>query len=127
MIAKLAVWGTTREAAIDRLKRALDEYYVGGITTTLHFFREIALDPEFVEGKLDPGFISRFNERRAASQTEAATTEEMDLALVAAAFHYSASQRIHNAGGDSQPASRWKMSGRSALLNARDTTFYQRK
>ena len=62
MISKLAVYGKTREEAIDRLRRALQEYEVGGIKTTLPFFREIVEDEEFIAGKLDTGFIERFNE-----------------------------------------------------------------
>jgi len=127
MIAKLAVWGTTREAAIARLKRALDEYHVSGITTTIPFFREIARDPEFVAGQLDTAFISRFNARRETRQDEIPATEEIDLALVAAAIQFSASQTVSSAAGNSHSTSRWKMSGRSALLNARDTTYAQRK
>ena len=68
MIAKLAVWGRTRAEAIDRLRRALDEYEVSGITTTLPFFREVVRDEEFISGRLDTGFIARFNERRAAAK-----------------------------------------------------------
>src|SRR6266550_910816 len=64
MISKLAVWGSTRAEAIDRMRRALDEYAVGGIKTTLPFFREIVRDEEFIAGHLDTGFISRFNQRR---------------------------------------------------------------
>ena len=64
MISKLAAWGLTRAEAIDRMRRALDEYAVGGIKTTLPFFREIVRDEEFVAGRLDTGFIPRFNERR---------------------------------------------------------------
>jgi acetyl-CoA carboxylase biotin carboxylase subunit len=67
MISKLAAWGRTRLEAIDRLRRALDEYMVGGIKTTLPFFREIVRDAEFIEGRLDTGFIPRFFERRAAA------------------------------------------------------------
>ena len=67
MIAKLAVWGRTRGDAIDRLRRALDEYEVSGITTTLPFFREVVRDEEFISGRLDTGFISRFNERKASN------------------------------------------------------------
>src|SRR5918993_878593 len=92
MIAKLAVWGRTRGEAIDRLKRALDEYAVGGIETTLPFFREIVRDAEFVAGRLDTGFIPRFFARReaargesAAAATDAGTTAR-DLAIVCAAL-----------------------------------------
>ena len=64
LISKLAAWGRTRGEAIDRLRRALDEYEISGIKTTLPFFREIVRDDEFIAGRLDTGFISRFNERR---------------------------------------------------------------
>src|SRR6195256_1065462 len=64
MISKLAAWGRTRAEASDRLRRALDEYAIGGIKTTLPFFRELVRDEEFIAGRLDTGFISRFNERR---------------------------------------------------------------
>jgi acetyl-CoA carboxylase, biotin carboxylase subunit len=90
MIAKLAVWGRTRSDAIDRLRRALDEYDVSGITTTLPFFREVVRDEEFVSGRLDTGFIARFNERRAADES---TQVEADLAAIAAALSYSKRQQ----------------------------------
>jgi acetyl-CoA carboxylase biotin carboxylase subunit len=115
MIAKLAVWGATRLEAIDRLKRALDEYLVTGITTTIPFFREIARDPEFVAGKIDTGFINRFNERRKDHVTAEIDLEERDMVLIAAAVHYS--ERM-SAKTDVQVEreSRWKMSGRTARL-----------
>lgn len=107
MIAKLAVWGRTRAEAIDRLRRALDEYEVGGITTTLPFFREIVRDEEFVSARLDTGFISRFNERRTEPQR---SSEEQDLAIIAAALHYAKHQqqqiRVQNA------VSKWKLAAR---------------
>src|SRR5919112_1290634 len=67
MISKLATWGRTRREAIERMRRALSEYAVGGIKTTLPFFREVMRDEEFVAGRLDTVFIPRFNERRAAA------------------------------------------------------------
>ena len=48
LISKLAAWGHTREESIDRLRRALDEYEISGIKTTLPFFREIVRDEEFI-------------------------------------------------------------------------------
>ena len=68
LISKLAAWGRTRGQSIDRLRRALEEYQVGGIKTTLPFFREIVRDAEFQSGNLDTGFISRFNERQEAAK-----------------------------------------------------------
>ena len=113
MIAKLAVWGRTRSEAIDRLRRALDEYEVSGITTTLSFFREVVRDEEFIGGKLDTGFISRFNERRAASDDRPAPEVEEDLAMIAAAVSYAIRQEraaIQMATKTSQ--SRWRLAAR---------------
>ncbi len=120
MISKLAAWGRTRTEAIDRLRRALGEYEVGGIKTTLPFFREIVRDPEFSDGRLDTGFITRFNERRgrvSSPASEKATQAQQDIALIAAAIHYSRQQKeaaLRPAIPVSQ--SRWKMSGRTAAL-----------
>ena len=94
MISKLAAWGRTRHEAIDRLRRALDEYTVSGIKTTLPFFREIVRDEEFIAGRLDTGFISRFFERRdAALKTKSSTdetseveTKRRDMGLIAGAL-----------------------------------------
>ena len=120
MIAKLAVWGRTRLEAIERLRRALDEYEVGGITTTLPFFRRVALDQDFIDGRLDTGFISRFNAREAAQEPAVSSVEESDMAVVAAALHY-LKQLKRNATRtpSSTSVNRWKMSGRDAALNAR--------
>ena len=114
MIAKLAVWGRTRGEAIDRLRRALDEYKVAGITTSLPFFREIVRDEEFIEARLDTGFITRFNERRSEPQI---STEDTDLNIIAAALHYAKHQpqvvRSQN------PISKWKLSARETKSNHR--------
>ncbi|HEY6803354.1 MAG TPA: acetyl-CoA carboxylase biotin carboxylase subunit [Pyrinomonadaceae bacterium] len=116
MIAKLAVWGRTRQAAIERLRRALDEYEVGGITTTLPFFRRVALDEEFIAGNLDTGFISRFNAREAATEPQAPDIVESDMAIIAAALHHAKQQKQTVQPGASSTVSRWKMAGRKAAL-----------
>ena len=117
MVAKLAVWGTTREEAIDRLARALDEYSLTGITSTLPFFRRVVKDPEFVAGKLDTGFIPRFNQRQAEANVQSNTAVEADLAMIAAALEYTKNQqrRTSVTMSGSGLASRWKMSVRQAL------------
>ncbi len=111
LISKLAAWGRTREEAIDRLRRALDEYEVGGIKTTLPFFREIVRDEEFKSARLDTGFISRFNKRREnAGENSEPDQIEQDIALIAATIHYAKLQKAaalgHNAAGEQN---RWKM------------------
>src|SRR6266446_3959202 len=70
LISKLAAWGRTRTEAIDRLRRALDEYQIDGIRTTLPFFRQIVRDEEFIGGHLDTGFIARLQERAPSDAPE---------------------------------------------------------
>lgn len=125
LISKLAAWGRTRAEAIDRLRRALDEYHVAGIKTTIPYFREIVRDEEFLAARLDTGFISRFNERRQAArrsrldQSEESETRLRDIALIAGALHY---EKLKiEASVSHQPKTevenRWKMSARPTLAN----------
>jgi acetyl-CoA carboxylase biotin carboxylase subunit len=128
LISKLAAWGRNREESVDRLRRALDEYQVGGIRTTLPFFREIVRDDEFRAARLDTGFITRFNERRAAATDNEENQQLTDLAAIAAAIHYRALRKTGAVeSSDGERESRWKMSGRQALLNDRSQVNGRRK
>lgn len=117
MISKFAVYGRDRAEAIDRMRRALREYEVGGIKTTLPFFREIVDDTEFIEGQLDTGFISRWQQRREAAEI---SEVEKDMTLIASALGYADNQQtiVKEANGNSnqQSPSRWIMAGRNAML-----------
>jgi 3-methylcrotonyl-CoA carboxylase alpha subunit len=59
MIAKLIVWDRDREAAVRRLRGALAEYQIAGVTTNVALLAAIASHAAFAEGKLDTGFIGR--------------------------------------------------------------------
>src|SRR5216110_3208327 len=59
LIAKIIAVGASRTSAIDRMRRALDEYYITGITTTVGFHGAIMRSMEFREGKYDTGFVER--------------------------------------------------------------------
>jgi acetyl-CoA carboxylase biotin carboxylase subunit len=59
MIAKLIVHADTREEAIKRMARALDEYIIEGIKTTIPFHQRIMANKEFIEGAVDTGFLER--------------------------------------------------------------------
>lgn len=86
MISKLVVWGETRAAAIARMRRALDEYQVGGIETNLPFHRRCLRHPDFVAGEFDTGFIGR----NAASLAPLYNDGDVDAALVAATLQQAA-------------------------------------
>lgn len=59
MIAKLIVHADTREEAIKRMDRALDEYIVEGIKTTIPFHKRIMNDKDFIDSNVDTGFLER--------------------------------------------------------------------
>jgi acetyl-CoA carboxylase, biotin carboxylase subunit len=64
MIAKLIVTASTREIAIARMKRALSEFMIRGIKTTIPFQQEIMNHPDFVSGNYDIGWVGRFLEEK---------------------------------------------------------------
>lgn len=51
LIGKLIVWAPTRAEAIARMRRALDEYAITGIKTTIPFHQKLMENPHFIEGK----------------------------------------------------------------------------
>jgi acetyl-CoA carboxylase biotin carboxylase subunit len=60
MIAKLIVTGRTRKQAIERMKRALDEFIIEGINTTIPFHRQLMDHPEYVSGNYTTRFMEDF-------------------------------------------------------------------
>lgn len=80
MIAKLVVWGKDRNEAIDRLCRAIDEYKIKGIKTTLQFGKWAVRQPAFVAGQYDTNFIGKYY------KPEYLAAEDKEEAAVAAAF-----------------------------------------
>jgi len=115
MISKFATYGRDRAEAVDRMRRALMEYQVAGIKTTLQFFREVMLDEEFIAGNLDTGFIEKFNERRKASKPDAVAR---DMALIAAALSYT-KLKPTIAKATTKADSRWAAAGRMAAMRSR--------
>jgi acetyl-CoA carboxylase biotin carboxylase subunit len=59
MIAKLITAGSTRSAAIRRMSRALNEYLITGIKTTIPFQAQIMQSGDFQAGKFDTSFVER--------------------------------------------------------------------
>jgi acetyl-CoA carboxylase biotin carboxylase subunit len=61
MIAKLIVHADTREEAIMRMNRALDEFIIEGIKTTIPMHKKILADPDFQQGNISTKFMERYN------------------------------------------------------------------
>ncbi|MCB9676855.1 MAG: acetyl-CoA carboxylase biotin carboxylase subunit [Alphaproteobacteria bacterium] len=109
MVAKLVVWGATRDEAIGRAKRALQDYRVVGTPTSIPFFLATFEDPRFLAGHYTTGFITP--EWLDANLEPPDAT--VDLAVAAAAI-----ARLESELGRKAPAaegaisSAWKRTGR---------------
>jgi acetyl-CoA carboxylase biotin carboxylase subunit len=114
LLSKLAVWAATRKEAIARLQRALGEYEVQGIHTTIPFFRRLLDHPDFKAGKLDTGFIDRVL-AAGLMQDEPSSKEEEHVAFLAALLE---GERKGNPK-ESPPTSNhgWKQAGRYASIH----------
>ncbi len=123
MISKLSAWGSDRTHAMARMRRALREYEVLGIRTTVPFFRWMLEQPAFVAGQFHTGTLDELlHERRGRSFSEANASAEEVAAMAAAlwlstasgttspAIQAAAPQAI--ALGESAGVSRWKARGR---------------
>ena len=133
LIAKLMVHASDRPAAIERLRRALDELDIGGVQTTLPFDRFVVRDPSFRSGDLSTGWVPEHWDgsknrsdavRRAllaaavaslARETGGAPGSEgaaAGAALDGATPGASAQRGVAAGGGDRRPGpSRWRTSG----------------
>ncbi|MGD2085345.1 MAG: acetyl-CoA carboxylase biotin carboxylase subunit [Candidatus Aminicenantes bacterium] len=60
MVAKLITWGTDRREAVERMKRALAEFYIEGIQTTIPFHKKVMKNKEFLRGQYTTDFVSEF-------------------------------------------------------------------
>jgi acetyl-CoA carboxylase, biotin carboxylase subunit len=67
LVAKLMTHGRDRREAIARMRRCLDAMVVEGIKTTIPLQRRIMDDPDFQAGRLDTGFLQRFNAKKEAA------------------------------------------------------------
>lgn len=105
MIAKLVTHGATREEAIARMLRAIDDYRITGVTTTLPFCSFVLKHPAFISGKFDTHFVKSYFTPEVLNNTS--EDEEVIAALTAALVTLSG-KSVHNI--DDQPAKRssWK-------------------
>jgi acetyl-CoA carboxylase biotin carboxylase subunit len=86
MISKRVVWGASRAEAMDRLSRALAEYRVVGVTTTLPFFRWLLTQPEFREGRFHTTYLDGVLASRGGAPFVEPSDVDMRDATVAAAL-----------------------------------------
>jgi acetyl-CoA carboxylase, biotin carboxylase subunit len=115
MISKLVTWADDRPSALARMKRALAEYEVRGIRTTIPFFRWILEDEDFRTARFDTTFIDRKLGARNGQPLAAPDDEHAVMAAVAVAVRQFTSAAVP---ADATPAapSRWQQAAREGAL-----------
>jgi acetyl-CoA carboxylase biotin carboxylase subunit len=86
MISKLVAWAEDRPQAIARMRRALDEYLITGIRTTIPFFRWLLTQPAFESGAFDTTYLDGVLAARNGQSFVEPTPEIEDVAAIAAAI-----------------------------------------
>lgn len=86
MLGKLIVWGSDRDQAIRRLRRALSEMLIEGIETAVPLYRALLVDADFLAGRLDIGMLDR--KLAAGELTPTQEPEIDDLPVIAATLEH---------------------------------------
>ena len=109
LISKLITWGETRDQALARMQRALSEYDVRGIKTTIPFFQWVLTDEDFVAGRFDTGFIDRKLGARGGAPLRQPTEGQQELAAIVAALnHMTGAATAAPIGPLAAASSRWR-------------------
>jgi acetyl-CoA carboxylase biotin carboxylase subunit len=118
LLAKLIVWGETRGQAILRMRRALSDYKLLGIRTTIPFHLRMMESASFIAGRLDTQFL----ERTSVLDTNVTGEHGLVAALAAAAVSHYRRQKVKPlADGDTAGSAAsvgvnpWKLAGRGLL------------
>ena len=120
MLSKLIAYAPDRNAAIARMQRALDEYFIGGIKSNLTLFRRILEHPDFAAARIDTGFLDRM--LACANGRSTSLNGMSEIAAVSAALFAatSPSKNGHNGAGKHQTPqpvnSNWKRAARIEAL-----------
>jgi 3-methylcrotonyl-CoA carboxylase alpha subunit len=104
MIAKLIVWGESRDRALQRLGTALSEFRISGTVTNLDFLYNLATCPPFIEAQLDTGFIEEHSELIFHDHSHD-LERELPLAALALLLH---KQQQTSVTSSSDPYSPWR-------------------
>ena len=105
MVAKLVVWGKDRAEALSRARRALEDYAIVGIPTSVPFFLALFADQDFQEGHYDTGFLTP--ERLVAIMDAPEASDTLPFVAAAIARFEADAARQPTATGTSD-ASAWK-------------------
>lgn len=108
MIAKLITYGKNREEAIDRMKRAIEEFKIKGVKTTLPFGTFVMNHPNFISGDFDTHFVEKhYKPEYLESQL---TEKEVEILQAFGAVHsfFETTNTSNNSQNIQPKASNWK-------------------
>jgi acetyl-CoA carboxylase biotin carboxylase subunit len=115
LVSKLVAWGASRDEAIRRLRRAVAEYKVLGIQTTLPFFERVLQHPAFVAGDFDTSFVDDF-----FAGSDDRRTRPTEVAVMAAAIRaFEERRRARAGGGPRASVSAWSLAARREAHTSR--------
>jgi len=107
LLSKLISWGMTRNEAVQRMLRALSEYHVYGIKTTIPFFKKILSHPKFLAGDYNTHFIAELEMEQDKKEKEDET-----VALITAGVKTYLDSRSRIESRKMAKISNWKFQGR---------------
>ena len=117
LISKLVVWAADRPGAVRRAARALDEYCIEGVRTTLPFFRWLMRQEDFGTAAFDTAWLDRAIASRPDGSFAGDVAGELDLAVVAAAIAAHAGPESGQAAGPgAHAAGAWTLAARREAL-----------
>jgi acetyl-CoA carboxylase biotin carboxylase subunit len=115
LLAKLTVWADSRETAIDRMRRAVAEFHVSGITTNLGLFARLLENENFRAGDLHTGLLDEFMQTFANPASNSGDDNQPVVAAILAAA--AAAQQKSSTPVENGPApSRWRSEARQGLF-----------
>ncbi|MGE0060069.1 MAG: acetyl-CoA carboxylase biotin carboxylase subunit, partial [Dehalococcoidia bacterium] len=115
LLSKAIAYGRDRDEALRRIRRALDEYEIMGVKTTLGFHRQLMAHPDFISGNIETHFLERsFNLERPAATAE--DTALVVAALLSHARRNPGAQPAASGSGSNGKRSNWLTAGRTENL-----------
>jgi acetyl/propionyl-CoA carboxylase alpha subunit len=106
MIAKLVTWGANRDEAIDRMIRAIDEYRISGVETTLSFCRFALEHKAFRSGDFDTHFINKYFK---PEMLKSARKEEEEIAALVSGWWIGTQKKTKKVANQTAGFSAWKI------------------
>ncbi len=107
LISKLIVWGETRGAAILRMRRALEEYKILGVSSNIPFHQSLMDSHRFMGGQYDTRFVE---ERFSINEAEEGKASRPDIAAIVATLvaHQQTERAAHVIQRNERDTSNWK-------------------